>query len=528
MKRRTFLSGLALAPATFMLPSQFSRAQAMSKELKGTLVVAASLDPKSMNTNYDTFGGSNYINTNIMSKLSGFDHMKNELYADLATSWDISDDLLTYTFKLREGVKWHDGQPFTSADVKWTIDDIIQMGEKAATYKFVADIKEIETPDDHTVVMHLHRPNGIMVQNFASYNGFNILPKHLYEGTNGRDNPYNMKPIGTGPFKFVEYVVGSHVILEPNPEYFGEGPYLERLVFQIMPNLPTALMALEAGQVGYITASPPFADVPRLKQSSQLQVDPTPSTIVMWFGFNFSKPMWQDIRLRLGVSHAINREEIVSKLYQNQVNPAWGHFTSAVPWANNPDARQPEFDLAKAEQLLDEAGYKKDGSGKRMSIEMIVFPTNIWGSVDQAQMVKQQLSAVGIDVQVKVVEFALRVEEISKRNFDLVHGGGTRGPDPSELVNYYDSKSPRNDSRYANPKIDELLVAGRGTASQEERRKIYFEIQKILCEEQPTVPMVEYSYMRPHRKEYSGFSWQPEAAGKNREHMYDFVRLVQS
>ncbi|MBF9233829.1 ABC transporter substrate-binding protein [Microvirga alba] len=526
MKRRTFLSGMALLPGTLMSAPVPAWAQSGKKTFKGTLVVAASLDPKNFNTNYDTFGGANYINFNIMSKLVKYDHVKNEIFPDLATSWEIAPDLKTYTFKLRPGVKWHDGKPFTSADVKWTIEDIVREGDRAATYKFVSDIERVETPDDLTAVLRLARPNGIIIQNFASYNGFNILPKHLYEGSSVRDNPANLKPVGTGPFRFVEYVVGSHVLLEPNPNYYGEGPYLERLAFQILPNLSTALMALEAGQVGYVTASPPFADAARLKSVKGIAIDSTPSTIVMWFGFNFDKPMWRDIRLRRAVSMAINRDELVGKLYLNLVKPAWGHFTSAVPWANDATARQPEFNLAEAERLLDEAGYKKGADGIRMTVQMIVFPTNIWGSVEQAQMVKQQLSAVGIRVDVKVVEFALRVEEINKRGFDFVHGGGTRGPDPSEMIDYYESKSSRNNMKYSNPKVDELFIAGRASVDQGERTKIYSEIQKILAADQPMVPMVEYSYLRPYRQEYRGFSWHPEAAGKASEHMYNLVRLA--
>jgi len=525
MNRRSFVTGLAVLSASLMASTSLTFAQG-AKSFAGTLVVSAALEPKSFNVNYDTFGGAGYINLNIYSKIVGFDHVKNEVFPDLAESWDISDDLKVYTFHLRPNVKWHDGTPFTSADVKWTMDDIIAQGEAAVTYKFLSDVESIETPDDLTVVVNLKRPNGIMAQNFASYNGFNILPKHLYEGTNARDNPANLRPVGTGPFRFADHVPGSHVILEPNPDYYGEGPYLERLVFQFTPNLATSLMALEAGQVGYVTASPPFADVPRLQSLSGVSVDATPSAIVMWFGFNFDKPIWQDPKVRLAISHAINRDEIVEKLYLGLVKPSWGHFTSAVPWAYNADAKEPAFDTAKAEQLLDEAGYPRGADGNRMTVRFIVFPTNIWGSVEQAQMVKQQLSVIGVDVQVDVIEFALRNDAINKRDFDFVHGGGLRGPDPSELVTYYESTSTKNSMHYKNARVDELLVLGRSVADPDKRRAYYAELQQILADEQPMVTMIEYSYMRPYRQDYHGFSWHEEAAGKVSEHMYNIVKYT--
>lgn len=522
MQRRSFLTGLAVLSGALLSSTALTMAQ--TKSFSGTLVVSAALEPNSFNVNYDTFGGAGYINLNIYSKIVGFDMVRNEVFPDLAESWEIAEDLTSYTFKLRPNVKWHDGTPFTSADVKWTLDDIIAQGDKAVTFKFLSDVASVETPDDLTVVVKLSRPNGIMAQNFGSYNGFNILPKHIYEGTDARNNPANLKPIGTGPYRFVEHVTGSHVILEPNPDYYREGPYLERLVFQFIPNLATSLLALEAGQLGYVTASPPFADVARLQSLPGVKVDATTSSIVMWFGFNFDKPMWQDVRLRKAISHAINRDEFVEKLYLGLVKPAWTHFTSAVPWAYDETAREPEFNLAEAERLLDEAGYKRGADGNRFSVKFIVFPTNIWGSPEQAQMVKQQLSAVGIDVQVEVIEFALRNEAINKREFDFVHGGGLRGPDPSELVNYYDSSSPRNSMKYKNPRVDELLVLGRSVADQEQRRVYYAELQQILAAEQPMVTLIEYGYMRPYREGYTGFPWQPEASGKVSEHMYSMVQ----
>ncbi|MHA6692193.1 ABC transporter substrate-binding protein [Devosia sp. A449] len=527
MQRRSFLTGLAVLSGALLSSTALSMAQTDASTFSGTLVVSAALEPNSFNVNYDTFGGAGYINLNIYSKLVGFDTILNEVFPDLAESWEISEDLTVYTFRLRSGVKWHDGTPFTSADVKWTLDDIIAQGDSAVTFKFLSDITSVETPDDLTVIANLSRPNGIMVQNFASYNGFNILPKHLYEGTDARTNPANLVPIGTGPFRFVEHVAGSHVMLEPNTGYYRDGPYLERLVFQFIPNLATSLLALEAGQIGYVTASPPFADVARLQSLPGVKVDATSSAIVMWFGFNFDKPMWQDPRMRKAVSHAINRDDFVKKLYLDLVKPAWTHFTSAVPWAYDETARQPEFDLAEAERLLDEAGYPRGADGTRFSVNFIVFPTNIWGSPEQANMVKQQLSAVGIDVQVEVVEFALRNEAISKREFDFVHGGGLRGPDPSELVNYYDSRSPKNSMKYANPRVDELLVAGRSVADLDKRREYYSELQHILAHDQPMVTLIEYGYMRTYREGYDGFFWNEQAAGKVSEHMYSMVKFSQ-
>ena len=231
--------------AAGLLAASLGAAQPSTAE--ETLVLSMSYEPKFLNVNYDSDLGAPYQNMNIYSKLITYSYINAELHSDLAESWDISEDGLTYTFHLRQDVKWHDGQPFTAADVVWTIEDILREGSAAVSYKMISDIDTITAPDDFTVVITLKQPNSAFLANVASYYGFNILPRHLYEGTDVRANPHNLAPVGTGPFKFAETVPGSHTVMVANPDYFGEGPYVDVLVFRTIPNLATAISALEAG-----------------------------------------------------------------------------------------------------------------------------------------------------------------------------------------------------------------------------------------------------------------------------------------
>ena len=199
------------APTASQAPSGSSEpAPADGHYYGGTLVVATKLEPSTYVYNYIWDGAIPYINRNIFSKLVAYDESSGELYGDLAESWENSEDLMTWTFHLRKDVKWHDGEPFTSADVKWTIESILEYGEGANAYEYVSMVESVETPDDYTVILHLNTPCGTMVNNVADYYGFDILPKHLYEGTDVTTNPCNTQPVGTGPFKFVEAVIGSH------------------------------------------------------------------------------------------------------------------------------------------------------------------------------------------------------------------------------------------------------------------------------------------------------------------------------
>ncbi len=199
-----------------------------------TMVIGITGDPGTLNGTTSSNFVEKIIASNVFSMLIRLDRSFKPV-PDLAKSWTISDDGLTYTFRLNEGVKWHDGTPFSSADVKFTIDDVIlPLHTRAGTYKSVID--RVETPDANTVVIRLKQPFGPLM-NALGYD-FLILPQHLYEGTDIKANPYNAKPVGTGPFKFAEWKKGSYVILEKNKDYFVKGiPYLDRLVFQEIPDV---------------------------------------------------------------------------------------------------------------------------------------------------------------------------------------------------------------------------------------------------------------------------------------------------
>lgn len=481
----------------------------------GTLVVGVYSDPKFLNSNYDFDGQAYYQNSNILSKLVSYDYKTGTLHPDLATKWDASADGLSYTFTLREGVKWHDGKPFTSADVKWTYDDLIKEGIKAQAYRIITSLQSVEAPDAKTVVFKLKETDALFLVGLAGYYGGMVLPKHLYEGTDARKNPYNLKPVGTGPFKVVELVTGSHLTLEANPDYYGLGPYLDKLIFKVVPNLATMISTLETGEVGYSAPSPPFGDVARLRSVPALKVDEAPSQIVQWTAFNLDNPKFKDIRVRQAIIHAIDKKEISTQVYAGLVTPSTATYISTVPLFYDATAKQPEYDFAKAEKLLDEAGFKRGPDGIRFKTRYAAFISSLAGGPEMGQVIKQQLAKVGIDVTLEVQEFALFNEKIiKKRDFEMTASGGPHGPDPSEFANFVGTGGTRNVMGYSNARVDELFKMGRKTLIYEERKKIYNEIQQIIAKDLPRMNLVEYTYMRPYRAEFHDFWWQDIATQK--------------
>lgn len=492
----------------------------------GTLIVATKLEPTFYQTNYQWDGGVVYISHNILSKLCAWDEGTKTIYPDLAKSWDIADDLMTYTFHLREGVKWHDGKPFTSKDVKWTVDSILENGEKAYTYNYVRMVKSVETPDEHTVVFNMQYPCGTFVESMSDYQGPDILPAHIYEGTDPYTNPANQHPIGTGPFRFVEAKLGSYCKLEANPDYYGDGPYLDGVIYNFIPDVTTAMASLEAGEAGWMTASPSFLEAERLANVSNIAVENQSTFIVQWTVFNVSekdaRPYISDVRVREAICWAIDNQKIADVLYLGQVQPSENWYTSKVDWAVNKDVVFPGHDVDKANQILDDAGYARGADGYRFELTYRCFATSIFGTTDIPTMVAQDLDAVGIKLNVEKYEWAVRTEYLDKnRDWDMCSMGGERGPDPSSWTDSW-SRSNMNKGQYFNDKVISLYEEGTKYASKDERALIYKEIQAEFAKDIPFYNYIEYAYVRPHDANYINFFWMPDC-GNAADHMLNTV-----
>ena len=492
----------------------------------GTLVVATKLEPTFYQTNYQWDGGVVYISHNILSKLCAWDEDTKTIYPDLAESWDIADDLMTYTFHLREGVKWHDGEAFTAKDVKWTFESILEYGDQAYTYSYVKMIDSIETPDDYTVVFHMAYPCGTFVESVGDYQGPDILPAHIYEGTDPYTNPANQSPIGTGPFKFVEAKLGSYCKLEANPDYYGDGPYLDGVIYNFIPDETTAMTAMEAGEAGWMTATPSFAESDRLASVDGMVVETQKTNIVQWTQFNMSedaaRPYISDVRVREAICWAIDNQSIADILYLGYVKPSDNWYTSTVEWAVNRDVVYPGYDVDKANQILDDAGYERGADGYRFELTYRCFSTSIFGTKDIPTLVAQNLDAIGIKLNVEKYEWAVRAEYLDNNlEWDMCSAGGSRGPDPSSFANVWNTSSS-NKSRYYNDEVMNLFDEGSKYATHEERAPYYKEIQKYFSEDIPSYNYIEYAYARPHRADYINFFWMPDC-GNAADHMLNTV-----
>lgn len=476
-----------------------------------TLIVSQSGDPGALNPAITTSGGTHPVTDQIFNGLVGLDEQLNPV-PELAEQWAIEDEGRAYRFALRRGVTWHDGQPFTSADVKFTFEEALLKFHSRTRAALEPLVVSIEAPDSHTVVMRLRRPYSALLQRLDVVEA-SIIPKHRYAGQDLMKPQGSLHPIGTGPFRFVSFAPGNNVILERNPDYFRPGlPQVDRLIFRILPEVSTAVAALERGEVDYV-GSVSGPDIARLRSTPGIEVVPGTggsggSVCQDVLIPNVMKPPFNDVRVRRAFAHTLDRRVIVDRVYFGQGRPATGPISHLLAWAYTPEVRQYPHDLAEAGRLLDEAGFKPRPSGERMAITF----THAQTQQRLALALRDQLKAAGITLHLRSMDFNSQVNEVFvKRAFDLGMASYCNGADPEIGVRrvYVSSNiGPypfSNGAGYRNARVDALFDEGAAPSDRAERRKAYVEIQKILAEEVPYFWLIDSEGLRAYRNTFTGF-----------------------
>lgn len=454
------------------------------------LIVRASGDPMSFNP--DTLADDNAypIVQNLYNRLVKLDASK-QIIPDIATSWDVSEDGKEITFHLRNDAKWHDGQPLTSKDVKYTFDTI----KENPSYYFstrAGIVDSITTPDDYTVVFKMNAADVSFIADLGWYATF-IIPEHLFNnGQKWEDNPVSKNPIGSGPFKFSSFKQGESITIVANPDYHEGAPKLDKVIFSIIPDDATAVQALLNGEID-VFENVPTANVAELEASGFIRLAlneyPSPMRII----FNLKNEKVADIAVRRAIATAINREEISEKIFNGVQKPEYNFYPSLIEWASNSVDRSPDFNIDAAKKILEDAGYKKDSNGYYVTgITIDVFEG--YGYPDVAKLMEATLKQAGIELIVQVHEFNAWAEKVTQKlDFIIEMQGGFMGPDPAALAKRLGTGAASNYGKYNNPKFDELCAQAAAKGIKEERAKLYKEAQKLLSEDLPYLPLVAYA-----------------------------------
>lgn len=467
----------------------------------GTVVAVLGTDPSVTNPDVsvgvpDLFVGC-LLYDGLVRFAKGF-----EIVPALAKSWDISDDGLTYTLHLEEA-SWHDGEPFTSEDVRFTLIEVSsRYGAKFAAAG--SAIERIDTPDPRTAVITLSKPFGPFLFSLACEQNGAMLPAHVLRGQDVLSHPATREqPIGIGPFRLTEWARGDHLTFERNPTYWRESePYLDRLIVSILPNSSARLLALQAGEVDYINEYYfPLNAYRDLSQDSRFQLAevsyPSDDLIIL----NTRRPPLDRVEVRQALMVALDRHYLHEVVFYGLGNVGIGPIDSRIAWAYDPavdyEAMYP-YDPDRARTLLDAAGVPVGSDGTRFALDL-VFDTGRPEQVQSAQAIQRFWQAVGVRVRLEGAERAVILERVFT---DYDFGGTlqtyTTSGDPALGISRLfttDAIRPgqnfNNASRYSNPEVDELFDRGRDGYTQAERASFYHQVQRILARDLPVLTIHE-------------------------------------
>lgn len=484
----------------------------------GSVVVAVSSDPGGLNPAITTQGGVHLICGSIFSGLVAHDFNLNSV-PDLAESWEVSPDASIYTFHLTRAAEFHDGVPVTSEDVRFTFEQLLLKYHSRTRSSMGDNLRRIETPDAHTVVFEFDKPYAAFLQ-LVDVTNAPVMPKHLYEGTDPLTNPHNTNPVGSGPFKFHEWLKGDHLTLERNERYFKQGkPYLERIVYKVIPAAPMATIAFENGEVDYLLNPSPL-DVIRLKTAPGVVLTSkgregyaTVETLIP----NLTRAPLSDLRVRQAMAYAIDKNYLVDKLLMGLGVAATGPVSHLLGWAYNPNVERYEHDLALANRLLDEAGYKRGADdGVRFHLKFI----HAASYAKVAEALRDQLREAGIAVELQQMEFAAAVDAVYvKKDFDLGFASFENGPDPDigvkrTVVSSNIGPIPfSNGAGYRNARVDELFALAASEPDKEKRAAYYFEAQSILVKDLPYFWLYEPNVGAAYREALQGmYTWSAKSS----------------
>jgi peptide/nickel transport system substrate-binding protein len=446
---------------------------------------------------------------------------------ELAESWTLSPDGLQLRLNLRKNVRWHDGRPFTSADVRFSMLEVWKKIHPHGRVAF-ANVEDVETPDPHTAIIRLSRPSPIVL--FA-LNGTSstVLPKHLYEGTDLAANPHNVHPVGTGPFRFKKWVRGDRIELERNPDYWDAGkPRLDGIVFRIVPDATMRAVGFERGDLQYGVMSPiDINDLERVAKLPHLVVETRgyeflSSTSLI--EFNVRRPILADVRVRRAIAHAIDRQKLLQVVNRGFGKVSTGPVPSSLARYYTADVPKYGFDPEAAEKLLNEAGFPRGRNGVRFSlkIDWVPFGERIFRS---AEFIRQSLKRVGIEAEVRNQDLAKYFQRIySDYDFDLSLTTMSMFGDPQiGAERFFWSENIlkgvpfSNASGYSSPVVDGLIQKAHLESDEQRRVDLYRQLQRAIQTDLPALALLEVHSSTVHASSLHGLRTTPDACFESLE-----------
>jgi peptide/nickel transport system substrate-binding protein len=489
-------SRFVLFPVSFLLyclTSVFLAACSHSTNLDpSSLTFLIESNPTNLDSRFATDAQSLHIDGLLFSSLLQRDDQMN-LYGDLAESWE-SPDPLTYVFHLRRDVHFHDARPVTAADVKATFEFIMNPANRSPKRGAFRMVTSIETPDDATVVFRLKEP-------YASFTT-NLVRGAVGIAPSGASADFFRHPVGSGPFRFVSQSQDDEVIIERNPDYFRGAPSLSRVRFRVVPDAIVRALELRKGSADLEVGSLAPDMIPVLAKHPELALTQHPGTNFTYLGINVQDSVLAHRAVRQALAFATDREALIRYLLHGQARIASG-ILPPNHWAHEPNVPQYHLDIPRAEQLLDSAGFPLQKNGMRLHLTLKTSTDEQFRLIGAA--LQEQWRRVGVDLELRPLEFATLLSDAVKGNFQLNllrWVGANNDPDIFEFV-YSSKRFPpdgANRGHYRNPRIDALTDQIRVEMDREKRKALCSETQKILADDLPYLPLWFTDVVSVHKR----------------------------
>ncbi|WP_339635406.1 ABC transporter substrate-binding protein [uncultured Sneathiella sp.] len=499
-----------IAAATAMLMTVGTAAIGQADEPKngGTLVIGSTQKARHLNPAVQSGIATAVPGTQIFATPLRFND-KWEAQPYLAESWSVADDGKSITLKLRENAKFHDGEPITSEDVAFSLQTV---KENHPFKSMFAPVTGVDTPDPLTAVINFDKPHPAAFLAMSSAL-LPIIPKHVYgDGQDPKSHPANNAPVGSGPFKFVEFKPGEYIILEKNPDYFIEGrPYLDRIIIKNYKDPTSVALAMDTEEINMYPFLAPTKDIARLKKNDKLIVtDKGYEAVgpVNWLAFNTKNEYLKDKRVRQAIAYAMDRDFVINALLAGQSKAATGPIVPGSPfYADN--AEKYDVDLDKANALLDDAGFARGDEDMRFKLTIDYIPGSAELQKGVAEYLKSQLKKVGIDVELRASpDFPTWAKRVGGHDFDMSMDIVFNWGDPVIGVhrtylcdNIKKGVIWSNTQSYCNEEVDKLLNEAGSELDQEKRVALYKEAQEIIVDDAPLVYINVLPYHTAYNKQ---------------------------
>lgn len=428
----------------------------------------------------------------------------------------LSADGLTWSIKLRPGVKWHDGTPFTSADVAYSLQSVMQKDFPAYSRTGHELVEDIQAPAPDRITWKMKKPFAPYVSILA---WFYIVPKHRLEDEPVVGGHYTENPVGTGPFKWQQRVPGDHITLAANENYFGDGPRLATAIFKYIPDLTVLFTQFRTGDIDYIGLQGISADhYEEAKKLPDRKVVTAPQAFIENFYFNLGLKQFQEKAVRQAIYYAYDKDSIIQQLYYGLPTPSESYLPKQS-WAYNPDLPKHEYSLDKAKATLDQAGWKpgRDGVRAKNGVRLAFINSTTAGNhlrEQVQQLLQQDFKQIGIEMTIKNLPPAVMWGEYwTKSQFEtaIVGEDFMVGPDP-DASTYFSSASisaktgsGQNTMQYSNPEVDRLLQEGATELDQAKRVPIYQRLQAVLRDDLAFLPQHQYALIEGTKAKLAGY-----------------------